>query len=123
MFAVALPVEVRSAATARDELRKFLVGHRGDVVEDAVLMISELVTNAVRYTVALLRVAASVQDETLRVEVTDDNPVPPGALDPLPFATGGRGLRIVDDLADRWGTIALPEGKIVWFELRLAPIR
>ena len=74
-------------------------------------MMSELVTNAIRYTRVLLLVEAAVNDHRLRVEVTDDNPAPALVADPGPLATGWRGLRIVAELADRWGTIRVPEGK------------
>jgi two-component sensor histidine kinase len=84
-------------------------------------MISELVTNAVRHAHTLLRVVISVADQSLRVEVSDDDPTLPVAPDPQHHATSGRGLRIVDDLADQWGVTPGSQGKTVWFEIHLRP--
>jgi len=116
-----LPVDLRSVAVARRLLRDTLHGRRSEARDDAILMISELVTNAVRHTDELLSVHIAMYGDTLRVDVTDDCPDLPFPPDPEHHATGGRGLRIVDDLADRWGITRIPaDGKTVWFEIRLA---
>ena len=87
---------------------------------DAVLMISELEANGVRHAHSRLRVLAFIAEQTLRVEVSDDDPtLPVVAADAEHQALGGRGLRIVDELADRWGITPNPGGKAVWFELHL----
>jgi len=119
MSALVLPIDGRSVAAARRFLRTLLDGHQATATDDAVLMISELVTNAVRHAHILLRVMVSIADQTLRVEVSDDDPTLPVAPDPQHHATSGRGLRIVDDLADEWGIIPNTDGKTVWFELHL----
>lgn len=117
MAAVSLPVDAGSAGAARRLLRMALDGHQPAATEDAVLMISELVTNAVRHTRALLLVLITVHGHMLRVDVSDDNPALPVAPSPEHYATNGRGLRIVDTLADRWGITPTADGKTVWFEI------
>jgi hypothetical protein len=55
--------------------------------------------------------------QTLHVDVSDDNSTLPVVPDPEHNATSGRGLGIVDALADRWGITPTADGKTVWFEL------
>jgi anti-sigma regulatory factor (Ser/Thr protein kinase) len=83
--------------------------------EDAVLMVSELVTNAVVHGVGAISLRIDIEADAVRVEVADDGNV---ALEPSPEpgAHGGWGLRIVEQLADDWGVL---EGSTkVWFRLR-----
>jgi anti-sigma regulatory factor (Ser/Thr protein kinase) len=119
MSALVLPIDGGSVAAARRLLRSMLDGKQAASTDDAVLMISELVTNAVRHAHTLLRVMVSIADHDLRVEVSDDDPTLPVAPDPEHHATSGRGLRIVDELADHWGITPNTDGKTVWFELHL----
>lgn len=121
MPALTLPIDGRSVAAARGFLRNVLDGHQTIATEDAVLMISELVTNAVRHAHTRLSIMVSIANQTLRVEVHDDDPTLPVASDPDQHATSGRGLRIIDGLADHWGITPNTGGKVVWFELRLRP--
>jgi anti-sigma regulatory factor (Ser/Thr protein kinase) len=84
----------------------------------AVLLVSELVTNAVRHAGSTLTVAVAIGRAAVRVEVRDRSP----RLPALRESTGGddewgRGLVLVDALASRWGAERLPSGKRVWFEL------
>src|SRR3954451_9842753 len=119
---MALPIDERSVATARRLLLAALDGREDPAVDDAVLVISELVTNAVRHTRTVLLVLVTIENHTLHVDVTDDNPTLPTPPDPEHQATGGRGLRIVDALATRWGVTPTTEGgKTVWFEMQLGP--
>ena len=120
MAGVALPIDARSPATARKLLLSALDGREASAVEDAVLMMSELVTNAVRHTRAVLFVLVTIENHTLHVDVTDDNPTLPTPPDPEHADTNGRGLRIVDALATRWGVTPTTQGKTVWFETQLA---
>src|SRR4051812_49749366 len=119
MAGMALSIDERSVATARRLLLAALDGREDPAVDDAVLMISELVTNAVRHTRTILLVLVTIEDHTLHVDVTDDNPTLPAPPNPEHDATGGRGLRIVDALATRWGITPTKEGKTVWFEMQL----
>jgi anti-sigma regulatory factor (Ser/Thr protein kinase) len=117
MHAVSLPADARSVAAARRLLRTALDGHRSAAVEDALLMISELVTNAVRHAQDVVLVLVTIHHDTLRVDVSDNNPTMPVAPEPEHHATRGRGLRIVQALADRWGIAPTADGKTIWFEI------
>lgn len=90
-------------------------GETGDVT---VLLVSELVTNAMRHGGDPIRLIADTTASGLRVEVYDGNgDVFPAIRDVRLDAPGGRGLRLVDALADRWGAVAAAAGKCVWFEI------
>ena len=79
---MALPIDARSPATARKLLLAALHGREDPAVDDALLMISELVTNAVRHTRTVLLVLVTIENHTLHVDVTDDNPTLPMLPDP-----------------------------------------
>jgi signal transduction histidine kinase len=83
-----------------------------------VLLASELVANAVRHARAdLIAIRFSVVPDYVRVEVGDEGPGFDPAIPPEnPGPAGGWGLRLVDELADRWG-VAADEGSRVWFEV------
>lgn len=81
------------------------------------LLASELATNAVRYAHAPVVVWLGRRSDRIVLSVEDASHAPatvrhPGALD-----EGGRGLELVDALAERWGERDLPEGKLVWAEI------
>ncbi|RSS41459.1 ATP-binding SpoIIE family protein phosphatase [Streptomyces sp. WAC08241] len=87
-----------------------------DLTDSVELLISEVVTNAVRYaerpvTLRLLRT------DVLRCEVGDDSPQLPRQRRARDTDEGGRGLFLVNRLARRWGATRLSGGKVVWFEL------
>ena len=106
-------------ARARAFVRQMLVSTPAGVVETTELLVSELVTNAVRHTTAArIRVDVTPQATCIRVSVHD--PVP--GLDrsdgpPSPGPGGGFGLGIVEELATRWGVDDIESGKSVWFEI------
>jgi anti-sigma regulatory factor (Ser/Thr protein kinase) len=86
------------------------------------LLVSELVTNSVKYApagpAASLDLHVGVSDGAMRVEVSDDGDgFQPGRLGPKRDLTSGWGLYLVDALADRWG-VAQDKPTRVWFELR-----
>lgn len=82
--------------------------------EDAALLVSELVSNAVQHGIGAIWLRIDVETNGLRVEVSDQGNVAV-APRPMPGAHGGWGLRIVDQLADDWGVL---EGSTrVWFRL------
>ena len=99
----------------------------GTVVDDAVLILSEFVTNSLRHARALnsdtIRVCWSLSGEgTLRIEVTDGGGTTRPVTKPYAMsvsAQAGRGLEIVDRLADRWGSQREESGDeyTVWAEL------
>jgi anti-sigma regulatory factor (Ser/Thr protein kinase) len=88
-----------------------------DVRDQAALLTTELVSNAVRHAGTDIDVSVTVDDDVLRVEVRDQ------VLDRAPrlgdpYGSGGYGLHIVAALADAWGHQTLPNHKSVWFELK-----
>lgn len=88
------------------------------VVDDLLLLVSELVTNAVVHagSPAVVRLDADV--ERIKVAVADhDTDRVPALVDGDPLASSGRGVLLVDRLAARWGVEPQREGKVVWFEL------
>jgi anti-sigma regulatory factor (Ser/Thr protein kinase) len=91
-----------------------------DVLDTAVLLTSELVTNALVHAATDLTVHVDLTCERLRVEVDDGSAMAPAA-GPVDMAdlvsTGGRGLPLVATLALRWGWEPLADGKRVWFEV------
>jgi anti-sigma regulatory factor (Ser/Thr protein kinase) len=104
----------RQALAAR--LRQW--GVIGDGAEVAILLTSELVTNAVRHSCGPIEVQARFcSARVLRVEVCDTGHAPIAAATPAVDDVGGRGLYLVDALADAWGTEHHGTGKRVWFEL------
>ncbi|MCU1490977.1 MAG: ATP-binding region ATPase domain protein [Acidimicrobiaceae bacterium] len=105
---------------AREVVRNLLVDRPADVVEVAILLTSELVTNAVVHTHNAARMEAATEDDMLRVRIADcDSSLP--ELMPESFGRGnGRGIAIIDALATAWGVERRgPVGKSVWFELSL----
>ncbi len=128
---ISLDAEGASPAVARrfvvSQLERWELSQLSEV---AALLTSELVTNAIVHTnqdspVAL---AVAVTDGSLEVTVSDHEPVPEaglhanvGALNGTrATAERGRGLAIVEKLADEWGTTAIRGGKLVWFRLGTA---
>ncbi|RYJ24664.1 serine phosphatase RsbU [Streptomyces sp. L-9-10] len=103
----------RARRLARRALARWDLEELSDSVE---LLISEVVTNAVRYaerpvTLRLLRT------DVLRCEVGDDSPQLPRQRRARDTDEGGRGLFLVNRLARRWGATRLSTGKVVWFEI------
>lgn len=116
-----LPNDPGTPATARHNVRTTCDGLPRDLLEVAVLLTSELVTNAVRYGGPRILLTVRDDPDVLRIEVHDDGPCirPVGGVDER--STGGRGLLLVESLAHAWGTS--PRGldgigKAVWFALR-----
>lgn len=83
----------------------------------AALLVSELATNAVLHARTDFVVRVITSNGKVRVEVEDANERPPSVAHTPPEATSGRGLQLVQTLADAWGVEGRPDGKLVWFEL------
>ncbi|MGI5144079.1 MULTISPECIES: SpoIIE family protein phosphatase [unclassified Streptomyces] len=79
------------------------------------MIVSELVTNAVRYGTPPLRLRL-IKDRTLACEVHDGNPLAPRLRHAKTIDEGGRGLFIIAQLAQNWGVRYSPDGKTVWAE-------
>jgi len=91
------------------------------VCEDAVLLVSELVTNVVIHGGPLARLSVTTDTGGVRVDVSDDGRKLPSlpAVDPL--AESGRGLQLLEACATCWGIYEDHPGKTVWFELHVTP--
>lgn len=89
-------------------------------MDAALLVVSELVTNALVHTDGPVRLDFTLIDRRLRVAVTDASPRTPfQPTDPGWEATGGRGILLVEAVSDSWGTVPVSGGKQVWSELLL----
>jgi anti-sigma regulatory factor (Ser/Thr protein kinase) len=133
MRQVALPPQADSASAARRAVRRTLAyWGLSEVTDDAVLLVSELVANAVCHArhdldgqgggpglVVSLTCAGSV----LRIEVRDTDPRPPQPRVPDSLDESGFGFVIVDSMASDWGVYQAEPGKAVWAELALRPGR
>jgi anti-sigma regulatory factor (Ser/Thr protein kinase) len=88
------------------------------VIDDAELLVSELVTNAVLHARSASRVDVDRSDGYVRVAVRDDSSEPPLLRDNGADSTTGRGLLLVERVARTWGVDrSSSRGKTVWFEL------
>ncbi|MFD9332605.1 SpoIIE family protein phosphatase [Streptomyces sp. NPDC060065] len=116
----------RSVATARSFVRDTLQGWGfADIVDDAVVLTSELVTNAVVHAGTSADVLCLRSDDGVRIEVADRYPEREIPLQGTavnmgsPDNEGGRGLQLCAALAGRWGVEYTPTQKQVWFQLEL----
>jgi two-component sensor histidine kinase len=111
---------VESPAEARRWVRSVLNGVAPHSIDDACLLVSELVTNAFLYGGGSPALRASLDGDELVLSVTDESrahpvPRPLGAAD----ESGGLGLRIVEGLTSSWGVRDVPGGKVVWAHMPL----
>jgi hypothetical protein len=116
---VTCDLDQTSAGAVRAIVRRLLTGRSGLVVEDAVLVADELVSNAHRHgdTPRSCRLALLERGGCLRIEVGDAAPTLPRIR--TPDSSGGRGLILVDRLSSRWGVQHHGSHKTVWAELDL----
>jgi len=119
-----LPPESASARKGRTFLRAQVAAwHLGvdtDQLDVLELLTSELITNSVVHARSELEVTANHDQRGFRVTVSDMDSRRPVLFPQDDGALGGRGLALVDALADDWGVDDLPDGKAVWFRLRVA---
>jgi anti-sigma regulatory factor (Ser/Thr protein kinase) len=112
------PAAVRSARRAAEEVASSLGDE--DLRNAVGLLVSEVVTNAVRHVGTATRLRVRASGRRVRVEVFDGGP---NVLDPRPnhvdepLPDRGRGLHLVESLADAWGVEPTGGGKCVWFEV------
>jgi serine/threonine-protein kinase RsbW len=106
---------------ARRFVVRQLAGVPGAVVDEVAIMVSELATNCVRHTVTDFTVSVELSAHEIVVEVTDRGGGMPTVRRPEPSEPSGRGLRIVQELADAFGVREMPSepGKTVWFVVAL----
>jgi|SRR5436190_12109975 len=90
-----------------------------ELTDTATLLTSELVTNAIKHASGPLQLGVSCTQGRLVVSVQDSDPRPPQLRRVRNRAVGGRGLALVEKLAERWGCRQVAnDGKSVWFALR-----
>jgi anti-sigma regulatory factor (Ser/Thr protein kinase) len=116
-----LPVTPEAAAAARHALDGLSDDRPDGRMRDVRLLVSELVTNAVRHANLasgdVIELVIEIADQTLRVEVHDPGGgFVPSAPSPDPARPSGWGLYLVAELADRWG-VDSDDTTLVWFEL------
>ena len=119
----------RGEAAAVGQAREFVRGVLGNAwphLDDLLLMVSEVASNAVRHTASgddggWFDLTVSAAGFAVRIAIADgggssEPQIPDGGGEP-DVLTGGRGLRIVDALADRWGHTGDELGRVVWLEM------
>jgi anti-sigma regulatory factor (Ser/Thr protein kinase) len=115
-----LPQNTSSTSLARKRTGDMLrdAQQSNAVRDEAELIVTELVTNAILHGRAPIRLTIVV-DDTIRLEVFDSDARVEGVvMQPIdPHRIGGRGLVLVDAIADTWGTIPHNDGKTIWANL------
>lgn len=103
---------------ARRSLDAWLAEQGCERRDDALLAVSELVSNAVVHARGDPVVVMVYTEDRIRLEVHDGDPTPPVRRVPGLDAPGGFGLNIIDKLSEAWGSTTVDDGKIVWCHLR-----
>jgi anti-sigma regulatory factor (Ser/Thr protein kinase) len=111
-----LPTDPSAGRLARAFVLSLLGAWGLDELCDTVaLLTSEVVTNAVLHAASPLAVRVTRLDDGVRVAITDGSLSQPARRRHSQEATTGRGLQLLDDLSDDWGSEATASGKTVWF--------
>jgi anti-sigma regulatory factor (Ser/Thr protein kinase) len=115
---VHLPPDTTAPEQARRHLEQVASTLSTGVLDDVKLLVNELVTNSVKFAgKGQIGLRLLAEDDSVRVEVHDDGPgFSPTTHAPSLEDTSGRGLFLVDALADRWG-VTLDGTTCVWFEI------
>jgi len=116
---VSLDVGEATARHARRLVSDWLQGVECSepIKQDAVLAVSELVTNAVVHAGSASTLAAAFDDGRLRIEVADRDPTHMPRRVESPGPGGGYGMRIIEEISDAWGCAQSPDGKHIWLEI------
>lgn len=116
-------IDLPHALTSAGEARRFVTDHvtewkLDELLDDALLVTSELATNAVTHADSACRIRLSLSRAALRIDVIDTGAGTPEPQPESRTAEHGRGLHLVDALTAAWGLEIVPgEGKLVWAEL------
>ncbi|MGW9593855.1 SpoIIE family protein phosphatase [Streptomyces chartreusis] len=111
-----LPADPAAVADARKTAARLLTEWGLDELAFTTeLVVSELVTNAIRYAAGPIRLRL-IRERALVCEVFDGGATAPHLRHPRTTDEGGRGLLLVSQFTQRWGTRFVPEGKIIWAE-------
>jgi anti-sigma regulatory factor (Ser/Thr protein kinase) len=124
---VVLPFRPEAVREARSIVRHYGRGLTVELVDDAELLASEVVTNAVRHGGPVIEFAVAVDAASLTVRVSDGSSrLPSLRSDSAADEPSGRGLKMVEQVASEWGVeLVTGDGKTVWFRLndRIEPDR
>jgi anti-sigma regulatory factor (Ser/Thr protein kinase) len=111
---------LEAAAEARRAVQRLAAHLQPDVLEDVRFLVNELVTNGVKYGRGSILLQVEVDAQAIRVEVSDDGGgFLPRVQVPDLEKTSGRGLFLVERIADRWGVTGADQTN-VWFEIDCA---
>lgn len=111
-----IPSDSAAIAGARRFTETFMRGHgMAGLIDAMVLMVSEVVTNAIIHGGSDAELRLILTGEAVRVEVADRSAALPAVRQYSDTATTGRGMMIVESLASAWGTQSRGDGKVVWF--------
>ncbi|MEY2420597.1 MAG: hypothetical protein QOI95_664 [Acidimicrobiaceae bacterium] len=113
--------ELGTDGLAVGESRRFLADqcrkwHCDDLVDDAAIVVSELVSNAIRHAKSSSELRLRYGSGVLRIELVDNSPTVPQPRNPHIGESGGRGLLLVAALSHAWGVDPHADGKVVWVE-------
>lgn len=115
---ITLPPDTQSPRRARRAVKEAVDGAAASrLVDMAALLVSEMVTNAVLHARSEIHLTVDCEDGSITVEVADHSPLPPSIRHYSHEAATGRGMQLVEQLADAWGTRTDADGKVVWFTL------
>jgi PAS domain S-box-containing protein len=122
-FVVPVPLRLTAVADGRRRTRAALedAGVDPDVTGDVLVVVSELVTNAIRHGRAPIRLAVRLTGKEIVVEVSDGEHRQPRVRDFSTDAPSGRGLHMVDSFGAQWGVRPTGLGKSVWCAVPLTP--
>ncbi|MGK5632938.1 ATP-binding protein, partial [Streptomyces sp. URMC 123] len=118
-----VPSDPAAVAPVRADARRHLIRwHLDDVTYAVELILSELITNAIRYGTPPVH-ARLINDRALTCEVSDSSSTSPHLRYAADDDEGGRGLYLIAHLSDHWGTRYSPRGKTIWTQNTVAPGR
>jgi anti-sigma regulatory factor (Ser/Thr protein kinase) len=115
--------EFSAERTAPGQARDLLVGalrrlgHDGELLDDARLVVTELAANAVVHAGSSFSVSIRDKGSSVRILVQDRSPVAPAMREASATRLSGRGMQLIAAIATRWGVEFTPDGKVVWAEL------
>ena len=123
MTTQSFPPDTAAVRRTRRFVADSLDGVGDELVENAILMTSELASNSIRHAKSRFTVKVDVTGAAVRIEVSDDGGGRPSKRTPTANEVTGRGLLIIDNLADDWGTTTRAGRTTVWFLLRRDRVR
>lgn len=116
----AFPADPISVMKARSQIVEILQGHRLEITDDAEIVADELVANAVVHAKTDFTVVLERWHDGIRIAVQDGCIDIPAIQDPDPLAESGRGLVMIDQVAQSWGHHITDRGKCVWAYIQVA---